>query len=245
MTTTAKSKSKRLLVSQIRSHCADCGARTCSILRDCPSEVLDKISAAKKCFVYLKGQRILMQGVESNGIYFINTGKVKIYKTDKNNKQLIIRFAKSGEVLGFTSVDERKQQSASAMALDDTLICHLDYKLFTHIIREYPEMALSMLKYYNDMLSEVEDKSLKLARMNVASKIADALLTMYHAYGTNGSSHTLNLAISRQDIADLAGTTKEQVSKTLSDFKSHGIINAKGKQIDVLDLDKLKQMADV
>src|SRR3569832_1327448 len=97
--TNTKSKNKRQLVSQIHSHYADCGARTCSILRNCPSDELDKVSAAKKCFVYLKGQRILMQGVESNGIYFINTGKVKIYKTDKNNKQLIIRFAKSGEVL--------------------------------------------------------------------------------------------------------------------------------------------------
>jgi CRP/FNR family transcriptional regulator, polysaccharide utilization system transcription regulator len=242
---TARNKSKRLLVSQIRSHCADCGARTCSILRNCPAEVLDKISAAKKCFVYLKGQRILMQGVESNGIFFINTGKVKIYKTDKNNKQLIIRFAKSGEVLGFCSVDDRKEQSASAMALDDTLICHLDYKLFLQIIREYPEMALSMLRYYNDMLSDAENKSLKLARMNVPSKIADALITMYQAYGTNGNNRTLNLAISRQDIADLAGTTKEQVSKTLTDFKTHGIIHAKGKQIDVLDIDKLRQMAEI
>src|SRR3569832_1381393 len=220
--TNTKSKNKSLLVSQIRSHCADCGARTCSILRDCPSDVLDKVSAAKKCFVYLKGQRILMQGVESNGIYFINTGKVKIYKTDKNNKQLIIRFAKSGEVLGFCSVDDRKEQPASAMALDDTLICHLDYKLFLQIIREYPEMALSMLRYYDAMLSEVEDKSLKLARMNVPSKIADALVTMYEAYGTNGDNRTLNLAISHQKKTDQTETTKEQVSKTLSDFKSHG-----------------------
>jgi CRP/FNR family transcriptional regulator, polysaccharide utilization system transcription regulator len=238
-------KNKRLLVSQIRSHCADCGARTCSILRNCPSEVLDKISSAKKCFVYMKGQRILMQGVEANGIFFINTGKVKIYKSDKNNKQLIIRFAKSGEVLGFCDVDERREQPVSAMALDDTLICHLDYKLFLQLIREYPEMALSMLSYYNDMLSQTEEKSLKMARMNVAAKIADALVTMYEAYGTNGSDHTLNLAISRQDIADLAGTTKEQVSKTLSDFKSHGVINAKGKQIDILDLDKLRELAEV
>jgi CRP-like cAMP-binding protein len=240
----SKKSKKRLLVSQIRSHCADCGSRTCSILRDCPAEVLDKVSSAKKCFIYLKGQRILMEGVESNGIFFINTGKVKIYKSDKNNKNLIIRFAKSGEVLGFCSVDERAEQPVSAMALDDTLICHLDYKLFLTIIGQYPEMALSLLRNCQQMLSDVESKSLKLARMKVPSKIADALLDMYTAFGTNQNNHTLNLAISRQDIADMAGTTKEQVSKTLGHFKNDGIINFKGKQIDVLDWEKLRELAE-
>jgi len=193
----------------------------------------------------MKGQRILMEGVESDGVYFINTGKVKVFKSDKDDKQLILRFAKSGEILGFCSMDERREQPVSAMALDDTVICYLDNKVFMRIIRDNPEFALGLLKFYNEELMEVENKSLKLARMNVPGKVADALVTMYEAYGTNGNNRTLNLALSRQDIANLAGTTKEQVSKSLSEFKSKGLINTKGKQIDILNFEALNVMAQV
>jgi len=193
----------------------------------------------------MKGQRILMEGVESDGVYFINTGKVKVFKSDKDDKQLILRFAKSGEILGFCSMDERREQPVSAMALDDTVICYLDNKVFMRIIRYNPEFALGLLKFYNEELMEVENKSLKLARMNVPGKVADALVTMYEAYGTNGNNRTLNLALSRQDIANLAGTTKEQVSKSLSEFKSKGLINTKGKQIDILNFEALNVMAQV
>jgi CRP/FNR family transcriptional regulator len=241
----SKKKNKKLLVSKIHAHCSECGARTCSILKDCSPEALDKISFAKKCFVYLKGQRILMEGVESNGIYFINSGKLKIYKTDMKDKQLIIRFAKSGEVLGFSDNDEKQEQAVSAMALDDTLVCYLDNKSFLNVIREYPDIAFRLLRYYNKLLDQSETQSLKLARMNVPAKVADALYTIYETYGTNGNSSTLNLQLSRQDMADLAGTTKEQISKTLSDFKAHGLVNVKGKRIDILNLQALAEFSEV
>jgi CRP-like cAMP-binding protein len=240
----SKSKNKKVLVSQIHAHCSECGVRACSVLGGCSPDTLDKISYAKKCFIYEKGQRILMEGIDSGGIYFINSGKIKIYKTDKNDKDLIIRFAKAGEVIGFSNVDKGKGHATSAMALDDTLVCYLDNKMFMNVIREYPDIALNLLKYYNELLNQSELQSLKLARMNVTEKVADALYLIYKTYGTNGNNRTLNLLISRQDMADIAGTTKEQISKTLSEFKAKGMINAKGKKIDILDIDALTELAE-
>jgi CRP-like cAMP-binding protein len=226
-------------------NCESCVTLGCSVLQNCSPSCLSEISAVKRCFVYVKGQRILMQGTEAEGVYFINTGKVKVFKSDKEDKQLILRFAKAGEILGFCNMDGHTEQPISAMALDDTIICYLDNKDFLNIIKDNPELALGLLKFYNKELSNAEDKSLKLARMNVPAKVADALMTMYEAYGTNGKNLTLNLALSRQDIANLAGTTKEQVSKTLSELKSKGIIRTKGKQIDILNLDQLQDIAHV
>jgi len=84
-----------------------------------------------------------------------------------------------------------------------------------------------------------------MATLTVPEKVADALLAMYEAYGANGDSKTLNLTLSRQDIASLAGTTKEQVSKAISDLKVQGIVDAKGKTISLLDMRKLQQIAKV
>jgi CRP-like cAMP-binding protein len=229
----------------VNQHCATCETLTCSIIKDCSPACLDEISLVKKCNIYEKGDRILMEGAESDGVYIISSGKVKIFKSDKDGEQLIIRLAKAGEILGFNPADDSREQTVSAKALDDTVICYLDGKSFQKIVKDNPEMMYGLLKFYNKELNEVENKSLKLARMNVVSKVADALITIYQAYGTTGKNNTLNLFLSRQEIASLAGTTKEQVSKILSEFQAKGYIYTKAKQIDVLDFGALKDIARV
>jgi len=243
MKTTDRKNKKALLNANY--HCSTCETLTCSILKNCSVVCLDQVSEAKKCSLYDKGDRILMEGDNSDGVYIISSGKVKIFKSDKDGEQLIIRLAKAGEILGFCPVDEVEEQPISAKALDDTVICYLDSAAFQRISRDNPEMMYGMIKFYNKELKEVETKSLKLARMNVISKVADALITIFEAYGTTGKDNTLNLFLSRQEIASLAGTTKEQVSKILSNFQEKGYIKTKAKQIDILDFAALKNIAKV
>src|SRR5690349_16934861 len=92
---------KKQLISKIPSHCSECKEGSCFLLKNCSEAVLDKISYSKKCMVFLKGQRIVIEDTITNGIYFINSGKIKIYKSDHNGKQYITRFAKEREVVGF------------------------------------------------------------------------------------------------------------------------------------------------
>jgi CRP-like cAMP-binding protein len=68
-------------------------------------------------------------------------------------------------------------------------------------------------------------------------------MTIFEAYGAEGRQRTLNLELSRQDIANLAGTTKEQVSKVLTELKKRGMIDTNGKQIDLVNLSALMQLA--
>jgi len=239
-----KKKNRKELLAQISTHCAECGVRACSIFNDCDPETLDKVSYAKKSFVYLKGQRILIEGMDEKGIYFIHSGKVKIYKTGKNGRQLIIHLAKSGEAIGFRDADKASGQPVSAMALEDTRVCHMDRAVFLNIMRDSPEIAIKVLKHFKDLLTESEEQTLKMARLNVPAKVADALYTIYLAYGANETDQSLNLRLSRQEIADLAGSTKEQISKTLSDLRMQGIIRTKGKQIMVLDLKALQALSE-
>jgi CRP-like cAMP-binding protein len=81
--------------------------------------------------------------------------------------------------------------------------------------------------------------------MNVSERIADALVTMHDSYGTSGNGQTLNLSLSRQDLANLARTSKEQVSKTISEFKASGWVNARGRNLDILNIEMLRQTAQV
>ncbi len=227
------------------THCANCPTKDCSVLQNCSPECLDLITKLKKVGYFISGQRILMEGSHAKGIYFIETGQVKIYKTDSRGQEIILRFAKPGDVIGFSTSDQTNEYLVSAMALTDTTVCYLDYSAFMELTERYPELAMQLLKFYRAELSGLEQKSLKLATMTVPQKVADAILTMESAFGSSGEKKPLNLILSRQDIASLAGTTKEQVSKVISDLNTQKIVETQGKLISILQHEKLQELAKI
>ncbi len=237
---------RRISRVQKNTRCRDCAVKDHSALKNCPAECLEIISSSKKVIGYLKGRRIVMEGTVSSYIYFVKSGKIKIYSSDEKGREMIIRFAKSGDVIGFEDVEKNSEYTLSAMAIDDTVLCCMDYNAFHQLIRHYPELSLGLLKYYKEELQNAIIKSTKLARLNVPGKVAYALLIMQQAYGSDEKDNTLNLTLSRKDIANLAFTTKEQVSKTFSAFRQQGIIKITGnKQITLVNTDALHSLAQM
>ncbi|MBP6334249.1 MAG: Crp/Fnr family transcriptional regulator [Bacteroidia bacterium] len=226
-------------------HCSECSTKDCSVLKRCTTECLELLSNLKKVSFFLAGQRIIMEGSPASGMYFIESGQVKIYKSDRRGREVILRFAKPGDVIGFNASEDSNEYQISAMAISDTTVCFLESELFTKLANQFPELAIELLGFYKKELSITEQRSLKLATLTVVQKVADAILTMEVAFGTQGLNKPLNLVLSREDIARLAGTTKEQVSKIMSELKSQHIIETKGKSISILQTEKLKEVAGV
>ncbi len=223
--------------------CAECNTRNCSVLKNCSPECLDLISDLKRVGYFIAGQRIIMEGSLAKGIYFIESGQVKLFKTDSRGQELLLRFAAPGDVIGYSVSENSNEYEVSAMAVLDTRVCFIDFNAYLNLTTRFPEFAFELLKFYSRELSRMEQKSLKLATMTVPQKVADAILVMESAFGSSGEMKPLNLVLSRQDIANLAGTTKEQVSKVISDLSSRGIVDTKGKLISILQRDKLKELA--
>ncbi len=226
-------------------HCSDCSTKECSVLNRCTKECVDLVSKLKKVGYFMAGQRIIMEGSTAKGIYFVENGQVKIYKSDSRGQEIILRFAKPGDVIGFNASEESNEYQVSAMAITDATVCFLDSQTFMDLTGRFLELAIELLRFYKKELSGLEQKSLKLATMTVPQKVADALLTMETAFGSTGMNHTLNLILSRQDIANLAGTTKEQVSKVISDLKSQRIVETQGKFISILQPERLHELARI
>lgn len=226
-------------------HCANCAIKNCSVLKNCTDECLDLITDLKKVVSFVSGQRIIMEGNIARGIYFLESGQVKIFKSDRRGQEIILRFAKPGDVIGFNASEETNEYHVSAMAIVDSRVCFLDFNAFMDLTGHYPELSMSLLRFYRSELSGLELKSLKLATMTVPQKVADAILTMEAAFGSGGINKPLNLILSRQDIANLAGTTKEQVSKVISELNSQGVVETSGKLISILNLGKLQELAKI
>ena len=229
---------------QIITDCSNCFTKNCSVLKNCTLECLDLITQLKKVGYFIAGQRILMEGSTARGIYFIESGQVKLYKSDNRGQDIILRFGGPGDVIGIDASEEKNEYEVSAMAIVNTTVCYLDYQSFMALAKRFPELSIELLKFYRKELAEIEQKSLKLATMTVPQKVADAILTMEAAFGSEGPQKPLKLVLSRQDMASLAGTTKEQVSKIVSELNSQNIIETRGKLIVILDPERLKELTN-
>jgi CRP/FNR family transcriptional regulator, anaerobic regulatory protein len=226
--------------------CTSCAVKDHSAMKDCPAECLEIISAKKGVIAFLKGQRIVIEGTVTPYVYFVKSGKIKIYATDQAGHEMIIRFTKPGDLLGFENVDMRKELKLTAMAMENSLLCYLPHDTFTKLAKHFPQLSMGLLKYYKQEFEESVINSTKLAYLSVPGKVAYALWMMYKMYGVDKNDNTLNLLLSRQEIGNLAFTTKEQVSKTFSFFKKNGIIKTIGNfRIAINNLDALKNIAQV
>lgn len=250
-------KGKEKLIAAIPLNCNEC-KEPCAFLKHCSKEILDTFSRNKINSAFVENQRILLEKSMSSRIYFIKKGKVKIVKADKKGNEVIVHIATEGEVLGVNNYylgegAGSKQNEVTAVVLEDTLVCSLDFNNFSTIALLHPEIATNMLEYLGKLLAEAESRLLKMASMDVRTRVADTLLTLYKVYKTEGSAAPCDCAtnknhvlikLGREDIARMAGTTKEQVSKTLSEFKSLKIIRTKGREIEILECKELQSFVE-
>ena len=231
--------------NEIISACSICPARDNSVLRNSSESILDIISSSRKKMFFAKGELLAQEDDSSQKIYCISTGKIKIYKTDSNGNEVIIRFATAGDIIGGEMLMSKSIYDISAMAVADSFACCIDSEVYRNAIKSEGELPMELLKYYEGELHRAKIKILKLARLKVNEKVADALLTLYETFRMNDDNSTIRITLSRQDIANMAGTTKEQVSKVLSKFSDQGIIKARGKQIEFLNLETLRKISHV
>jgi CRP-like cAMP-binding protein/CheY-like chemotaxis protein len=202
---------------------------------------LKKLSEEHDVHHYKKKEIIYDEGNYPKGIYFINKGKVKTYRTHELGKELITGLYKEGDFFGYLALLEDEKYADSATALDDSEIYLVPKEDFFSLIYKNAEVSRKFIRMLSDNLQEKEEQLLNLAYNSVRKRVADALVTLHSRYKKDGDGpFTMN--ITREDLANLAGTATETTIRTLSDFKDEGMIEIKGGSITLLRADKLAQM---
>ena len=224
--------------------CHSCPNKNCSVLKHCDDNWLSFISEHKVCSVYKKGQHIIYERTPVNGVYFVLSGKVKIYKTGQNGRELILRLAKPSDIVGHRGMTS-EYYPASAVALEDTQICFLPLWDFEQVMRSNVHFTYSMMQLFIDELNQSEAHCIELSQLAVREKVAKAVLRLHSAYSTRTDNGHIRHVLSRQEIADMAATTKEQVSKHLADFQEEGLIQVVGKDLTITDMGSMQMEAGV
>lgn len=191
---------------------------------------------------FKKGELIFEEGEEVKGMYFVFSGTVKVHKKWGKEKELIIRFAKNGDIFGHRGFGEETVYPVSGTALEPTTVCFINLDFFKTTLRINNDFTIKLLKFYADELQRSERKMGNLAHMQVKGRIAYSLLSLKNKFGTT-TGGAIDIIISRQNLASYAGTTYETVFRIINEFIQEELITLNDKSIAILNEDTLINLA--
>ena len=192
--------------------------------------------------VYKKKQRIYSEGNHPVRLYYVQKGKVKIYKSNDDGKEFIIRISNEGEFFGYIALLENTVYRENAEALEDSEVVGLPKSEFEELIHSHPDVSEKFIKLLASDVSEKEEQLVRIAYNSLRKKVADALLAVCKKYRHAENNCAINL--SRENLAAVAGTATESLIRTLTDFKAEKLIDIVDGKISILKIDKLEHMVN-
>jgi CRP/FNR family transcriptional regulator len=215
----------------------DCDLHSCVLCRQSSPSWVPAVAANRKCIRYKKGEVIFQEGEEVKGMFFINTGMVKVHKQWGDDKELILRIAGNGDIVGHRGLGSDTIYPVSGTALKPTEICYIDIAFFNDTLKANQQFLYDLMMFFASELKESEKRMRNLAHMPVKGRIANAVLFLRQKFGSTGN--TLNVALSRQDFASYIGATYETVSRIMNEMSEEKSIKVEGKVITVVSDKKL------
>lgn len=237
-----KGKYNSTKMKREKADCISCTNENCLIKKHIYSEYIQSIINQKNTFTCKKSQQFILEGSPIHGLFFIFKGKAKVTKTGISGREQIVRFANDGDVIGHRGFGTESNYPIGATALEDSILCNFSSNLLIEVLHKAPDLTFDLMMFYASELNRSETKVKKLAQMTVREKVIDALINIYNVFGQEKDFFSITLP--RKDIADFAGTTEEQVIRTISGLKKEGLIQTEGKKIGILNIDKLKKEID-
>ncbi len=190
---------------------------------------------------YKKGEIIFLENKSANGFYLILSGSIKIFKLSSEGKEQILRILRPFEIFGEAAVFSNKNFPASAMAIEDTEILFIPKKDFSELIKKDYQLALNMLSTLSERLVYFTNLVENLSLKNVNSRLATYLIDLFDE---NQNNDEIILNISKSQLANLLGTVPETLSRSFKYLSKKRIIEIKGNRIKILNLLKLRDVAE-
>jgi CRP/FNR family transcriptional regulator, polysaccharide utilization system transcription regulator len=225
--------------------CENCMVRRLSIFRDLENDEIESLEKTKDRCLYKKGQIIFQEGNHPNGLFEVHSGKVKVYKLGSNAREQIIELAKPGHILGYQSLLSGELYNVSASALEDSVICYFPKATFMTMMEKHSGIMMRMMKLMSRDISVAEYKMVEIIQKPVRDRLAEALLIFKDIYGVAEDGETLNVALTREDIANFIGTTTETAIRLLSEFKGEKLIALDKRKIRLLNIKGLTYASNI
>ena len=213
-----------------------------SFIKDVQDAGKIKLSSdEREVFNYSKKQFVFKEGHRPRAVYYVVSGKVKIYRTNDDGKELITNIYAEGDYFGYTPILEESNYKESAQVLEDAKIMLVPREDFMQLVSTDLGIAKTFIKIITHNILEKEDSLLNLAYNTLRKKVAFGLVQLLEKYKfENEAKPQLNL--SRENMAQTIGIATESLIRTLGDFKEEKLIDIQVGKVIILDEKKLRNL---
>lgn len=181
-----------------------------------------------------RGEAVFLEGNSASALQILAEGRVKLIRETEDGREVILRLIRAGEMFGGAGIWGESTYPASAFAQEDSIVLQLSNSAFLEIISEYPKAALSVIQLLASRLRDAEARIRDLQTAQVEQRIANVVLRLASKTGVKTAEGVeIGIPITRQDLAELCGTTLSTASRTLSAWQQRGIVKSGRERITI------------
>lgn len=194
----------------------------------------------------VRGQQILSPDDPPDRIHIIKKGRVRVYRTTPDGKQLTLDIFEKGTILGDMGLlGQDRLPEAYAEAIDDGVICSITPDQLRKLIERYPLIGVNVIRHLSRRLQAAERELEAMAYQRVDQRLARKLLDLGQRFGaTTPRGMLIQARLTQQELAEMIGTTRETLAHTLADFRRRGLLDTANHRVVIRDAERLSEIAD-
>ena len=186
---------------------------------------------------YKQDDIVYREGDNSNLIYLVTKGVIKCHKLDEQGKELTTELYKENDLFGYTSFIQNIPYQETATAIKNAQVISIPKSELKDILNKNHKVTLELIQLLTDSLKDMKDQLLQMAYSSVHKKTASTILKFAEKLNRKPEDP---ISISRSDLASVAGIATETLIRTMSNLKKQGIIEIEGRNIKIIDIEKLQ-----
>ncbi|HTF06457.1 MAG TPA: Crp/Fnr family transcriptional regulator [Bacteroidia bacterium] len=199
-----------------------------------------QIDSASEMRKLSKGEILFHEGKIPAHVYFLVSGKMKLYTTDQQGREQIIHLAAPGDLMAYRAILGGDSLSCSASALEDSEVMVVPREIFLRVLESDAEFSHAVIRLLTEELRHAEHHLAGLARKPVRERLAEVLLMLADKFGYEADGETLAVKLSREEIAGLAGTATETTIRLIHALEEEGLITISGRRLRLVNKDGLR-----
>jgi CRP-like cAMP-binding protein len=223
------------------SNCKDCKCRS-PLFDKLTDKELEIINSNKRTYSVPKGTTICTVGDPIHEFVYLVDGMIKLQKINKDGRAQIVSIGRPMDFVGLLSVFSHQTYQYTITTLADSTFCKIDLNILRKIATQNGQFGLDILKYISKISDEIIRHTYAINSKNLRGRIAMILLDFANKHF---QSDVYTLPVSRKELAELIDMTPENVIRILSEFRRDGLVNVKGKHIEIQDRKLLEKIRDL
>lgn len=194
---------------------------------------------------YRKNETIHVEGDQAKDLMCLLKGKVKIYKDGVGGRSQIIRMIRPIQYFGYRAYFAKEDYVTASAAFEASTICFISMNLIEKILQTNNKMAFFFIEMLSIDLGIADQRIVNLTQKHVRGRLAESLIFMKESYGLEEDGATIDIYLTREDLANLSNMTTANAIRTLASFVNEGVISLDGRKIKIIDEESLRKISKI